>query len=206
MDKRGFSLLELLLVIAALGIIMAMYLSVFAKVRANAKDVVTDEAMHQEQVDHAARVRLQGPGRLTARAAYRSMREWRDRREFSTALLYRVRNDQEFEAYWYTLIDKEAEGELVFESNNLVAKDKNGNEYLLRSFENYKGSDRAYAGVVLSWTFVSTYAGDMDSTGAEHLVWYGDGRGRYYRYPSTFPISQTVAELSRKFMKQQYQD
>jgi prepilin-type N-terminal cleavage/methylation domain-containing protein len=204
--RDGFSLLELLIVVAIIGILMAMYLSTFGKVQRKAVAVAGAEGMRQGQIGrmaddaNVARPKIKLATREECRAAFR---ESIGDNQFATRMLYRVRNVEEFEAYFYTLIDAGASGDLEFLHGRLVARNQHGNKFLLSPFS---GFSEAFGGTAVSWEFLSTYMGDMNGTGIGGQVMYGDTRVEFMHYPGWFPMTERVAELGRRFMIQAEMD
>lgn len=199
----GFSLLELLIVVAIIAILMSMYLTTFGKVREKAKGVASAEGIRQGKLGRMAdnangrSQRVKPATREECRAAFR---EEVGEDLYATRMLYRVRNADEFEAYFFTLIDANAEGELEFDQGRLIARNNQGGRYLLSPVQPFAD---AFFGAAISWEFLSTFPGDMNGTGMGARVLWGDGSVEYLQYPGPFPMVERVAELSRRFMIQQ---
>ena len=210
MPKRdGFSLVELLVVVAIIGILAAMYASTFIKVREKAKQVVAKEGMRQgnigrmaDDANSARRQRIAPPNseavREQCRAAFRQ--EVGDGVVVSKPL-YLVRDDAEFRAYWHTVLNPDNDDPIGFDGAHLVATDEDGNAFTLQVVDGHLDSTTAGStGAVLAWEFFSTHLGDANTASIGASVLFIDGNVQYVKYPGQFPITQTVAELSHQFM------
>ncbi len=204
-EKRqfGFSLVELLVVIAIISILAMMQVTAGIKAMRQARAVATGEAMRQDKIgnmsDNANRGMLNGDPvqtRETCRNAFRQMYETGKAQAAVTKVFYALRTDQDFDAYYHTLIDPEADGKLEFRDSKLVAETKNGTEVLLEPL-----SDRI-SGVATMWEFLSTNAAYMTADTNIRVV-YNDGHVESVHYPSRFPASRIVAELGQDFMEKQ---
>jgi len=212
--QHGFSLVELLVVIAIISILAMMQLRVGIKAIRQAKAVAIGEGMRQNRIgqmaDNANRGRLSGDPVTTrerCRETFRQMYE-NDVAQASgterspltkvqaavTEVHFALHNDQDFDAYYHTLVDPNASGELEFRGNKLVAKTKNGTEVLLEPL-----SDRI-AGVPTMWEFLSTNMAHMTAD-TNIRVMYNDGHVESVHYPSQFPASRIVAELGQDYME-----
>ena len=205
--KRGFSLIELLVVIAIIMILMAMYMATFAKVRAKAMRVVHSESMRQEYLGREAdnanaarRMQTPLPGRAECRAAFRRTLPTSEGDILVTQLLYVVRSDAEFEAYWHTLIDPGASGALEFDGRRLLARDGDGRQYELQPLEDSFHPNLREV-VPVAWEFLSTHMEDNTTHNLGINVMFSDGHVEYLRYPGKFPATRTVAELTRRFVE-----
>ena len=198
----GFSLIELLVVIAIISILAMMQVQAGIKAMRQAKAVATGEAMRQKQIgkmsDNANRGRLTGSDSAAARDAcrqvFRDMYETGKAQAAVTEVLYALRNDQDFDAYYHTLIDPDATEELVFENGKLKAKTANGTEVLLEPL-----SDRII-GVPTMWEFLSTDMSNMTAS-TNIRVMYNDGHVDSMQYPGQFPATRIVAECGQDYME-----
>jgi prepilin-type N-terminal cleavage/methylation domain-containing protein len=206
---RGFSLVELLVVVAIISILMAMYASTFIKVREKAKQVVAKEGMRQSNIGRMADdVNSARPSRRAtpessqirqqARSAYR---EDVGDGVMITRPLYLVQNDAEFRAYWHTLLNPANTTTVEFDGGNLRAHDGAGGSFVLPPVDGHLDSVRAgNSDAVIAWEYFSTHLGDANTSSIGANVLHVDGNIAYIRYPGRFPITQTVAELSHRFM------
>jgi len=199
--QHGFSLIELLVVIAIISILAMMQVQAGIKAMRQAKAVATGEAMRQKQIgkfaDNANRGRLSGTDSASTREAcrnmFREMYETGKAQAAVTEVLYALRNDRDFDAYYHTLIDPDANGELVFQDGKLKAKTGDGTEVLLEPL-----SDRI-TGVPTMWEFLATNMSNMTAS-TNIRVMYNDGHVDSVQYPGRFPASRIVAELGQDYM------
>ena len=198
--QHGFSLIELLVVIAIVSILAMMQVQAGIKAMRQAKAVATGEAMRQKQIDkfadNANRGRLTDDTAATRKACrevFREMYETGKAQAAVTEVLYALRNDRDFDAYYHTLIDPDAGSELVFEDGKLKAETKDGTVVMLEPL-----SDRII-GVATMWEFLSTDMSNM-TAGTNIRVMYNDGHVDSMQYPGQFPASRIVAELGQDFM------
>jgi len=207
--KRGFSLVELLVVLAIISILMAMYLSTFSKVRQKAHQIAYVEAMRQRHLGELAdganiayREPRPRPGRAECRAAYRRTLRTGKNEMLVTELRYVVLDEPEFAAYWHTLIDPDASAPLEYDaSGNLLAADPEGNTFSLPPVPNnaWELLDD-YPSFAVMWEFLATDMGNTTLTGLNCAVLYTDGHVDRVRYPGKYPVCPTVAELSNRFV------
>lgn len=208
--RDGFSLVELLVVVAIIGILAAMYASTFIKVRDKANQVVAKEGMRQGNIGrmaddaNSARPHRKPPPdsetvREQCRAAFRE--EVGDGVVVSKPV-YLVRNDEEFRAYWHTVLNPDNEDPVAFDGSHLVATDPEGNSYTLRIVDGFLDSHTAGdTDAALAWEFFSTHLGDGNTASIGASVLFIDGNVQYVRYPGQFPVTETVATLSHQFMQ-----
>jgi prepilin-type N-terminal cleavage/methylation domain-containing protein len=199
--QHGFSLIELLVVIAIVSILAMMQVQAGIKALRQARAVATGEAMRQNKIGHmsdnANLGRLSGDTAATRKACrdvFRGMYETGKAEAAVTEVLYALRTDRDFDAYYHTLIDPDATGELVFQDGKLKAKTGDGAEVLLEPL-----NDRI-TGVATMWEFLATNMSNM-TTGTNVRVMYNDGHVESVQYPSRFPASRIVAELGQDYME-----
>jgi prepilin-type N-terminal cleavage/methylation domain-containing protein len=200
-QQRGFTLIELLVVIAIVSILAMMQVQAGIKALRQARAVATGEAMRQGKIgqmaDNANRGRLSGDTvttRQRCRETFRQMYETGKQEAAVTEVHYALRSDRDFDAYYHTLIDPDAEGELEFRDNKLVAETQDGTEVLLEPL-----SDRV-TGVPVMWEFLATKMSNM-TAGTNIRVMYNDSHVDSVQYPSRFPASRIVAELGQDYME-----
>lgn len=201
--RAGFSLVETLVVVAIIGILMAMYLPALSKAIRQAEKVATTEGMRQDNIGRRSDGPSFGerPPRESCRAAYRrsiGRGSARTNEIFVTEMQYIVRNEAEFRAYWFTLIDPEATEPLEYTRHDeLIAHDDEGTEFLLSPRREQLTRGETFPA---SWEFLSSVpsegSGDIGTT-----VNYSDTHVRYCRYPGEYPACRSVAELSHRFMQ-----
>ena len=181
----GFSLVELLVVLAIISILMAMFAATLSKVRQRAMQIAYAEAMRQDRIGRLAEdaniVRREPrprPGRAACRAAYRQVLKTAKGEGLVTELRYIVRNEAEFRAYWHTLINPAAAAPLEYDgAGNLLARDPEGRVFELPPVPRnaWELVDR-YASVPVMWEFLATDMGNTTLTGLACSVVYSDGR------------------------------
>ncbi|HRK35331.1 MAG TPA: type II secretion system protein [Candidatus Hydrogenedentes bacterium] len=203
--KAGFSMVETLVVVAIIGILMALYLPTLAKALRKAQEVAVKESARQHKIGkmadaaNFANKSTDGPGRDEARAAFRQTLDLgKGTSMIASELLDVVVSDQEFQAYYTTLLDPSNTAPLVWNGGRLVASD-GSNTYLLKPMEAFHGD----SAVPQLWEFISTDLTETSSGTLGSTVMYTDGHVNYVRYPQEFPISPLVAQLSHEFMQNQ---
>jgi len=199
----GFSMIELLLVVAIIAILMAISMPIYSKAIDKAEGTAAQEGLRQKAIGKAAenansvRVHFEPrQGREAAREAFRQTILAAGRERIVTQPLYVVSNDDEFRAYYHTLINPFATFDLEWDGLSLIAFDPEGNEYILPPV----GVEGRY---ILAWDYVSTEARYMSTSRSNIKVGYNTGRVETLRYPGEFPATETVAKLSNDFARVQ---
>lgn len=205
--RGGFSLLELLIVVAIISILMSMYMSTLSKAQRKAEQVAVAEGIRQQRLgrmaDSANIARDSGASRESddtlrsqCRSAYRQTIPTGKSEAFVTETLYCVQNEAAFRAYWHTLVNPEANAPLEFEGGSAVALDESGNRFVLKPQGTQPGGTHP-----VEWEFLSTNLTETTLSGLGVSVLYGDGHMGYVRYPGEFPACRVVAELSQRFIE-----
>ncbi len=212
--QSGFSLVELLVVIAIISILTAMYAAVGVRAISKAKRVAVVEGMRQEHIgrlaDNANMARSSPSNtpstaeeiREQCRAAFRQKMDLGGRELIFTELLCVVKSEAEFRAYWYTLVNPDATGAVTLAGNrSIVVQDENGQSYTLEWRDRSSMKDREIYPVI--WEFLSTDTKHMSAESLGITVMFSDGHVEYLPYPSRYPATRVVAELSQRFMDRQ---
>jgi len=199
----GFSLLETLVVLAIIMVLFTLLVPVLTRALRMAKRTAAGEEMRSERVgEMAAAVHEGGPGQMTpeqtvlqARALFR--REGTaGQKKIVSHLLFSLRDDNEFRAYWHTLLNPANTALPEFTRNgHLIAFTPEGQRHELPPVD----AELRAGARIIKWDFISTR---LDETGRMDLggnVVYSDGRLEYVPYPQRFPMTRMVAELSHRY-------
>jgi len=202
----GWTLTETLVVIAIIVILMALQMPVFSKALRKAQETsisLTQRDSHMGKMADTANIARESLGpvnseelRARARAAYDSTLRTGVGDIRTTELVLAVSHDEEFNAYWHTLINPAAAWELEGSlGGGLIVRDEWGQEFLLPLLSQYSGP-----AVPVSWELISTDLSQTTSGTLGAVVQFSDGRSEYMRYPHGFPISEIVAERTRTYL------
>ncbi len=199
----GFSLIELLVVIAIISILAAMIVSAASKAIGAAKKTSQGEGMRQRMIGNMAdnvnsvdkRV-ASPPGRKKCRNAFHKWlgRKDDDRSPIVTELLYVVKNEKEFKAYYHTLINPSNKSKLELKGSNLVAKDASGDEFTLRTLQDWHHESSKAGKFPVMWQFLSRNMAETTLTDLNIRVTYAAGTTATVRYKSEYPATRYVAD------------
>ncbi len=202
--RAGFSMIETLVVLCIIMILMTLLVPVLTKALRMAKTTAAGEEMRSDRVGEMATAVHEGnksaawtPQEIVqhARTLFRQEGQGGQKKILST-MLYQVGTDEEFRAYWHTLLNKQNMQLPEFTRKDyLVAFTPEGARYELPPVER----DTPGPAHIIRWEFISTR---LDETGRMDLggnVIYSDGRREYVAYPREFPMTRQVAELSHRF-------
>lgn len=202
--RAGFSMIETLVVLCIIMILMTLLVPVLTKALRMAKTTAAGEEMRSDRVGEMATAIHEGnkpaewtPQEIVQQARQKFRHEGQgSQKSIVTTLLYQVGNDEEFRAYWHTLLNKQnAQLPEFTRRGNLIAFTPEGQRYELPPVDR----DTEGPSHIIRWEFISTR---LDETGRMDLggnVIYSDGRREYVAYPREFPMTRQVAELSHRF-------
>jgi hypothetical protein len=182
-------------------------MSTLGKAISKAKKVSAAAALHQRNIGDMADGanspnHRKGPADQNAcRQAFHHTEQTSEGDILVSEVLYAVRNENEFLAYWNTMINPENTDTPKYAGDGtLIAKDEAGNAYNLKPIGDSWGAMNAGGEAFpVMWEFLSTRVADTTTTGNGINVVYSDGRIEYIPYPQTYPSSPGVAELSRRY-------
>jgi prepilin-type N-terminal cleavage/methylation domain-containing protein len=202
--RQGFSLLELLICVAIIGILMMLYLPVLGKAKQKAIQTAEKEGLRQDYIGKVADGVNAGttltsiPDREECIEAFRhEIRVGKDDMVV-TELRYVVESEAEFRAYYNTLIEPTSTDPLEYDNNgNLVATDTEENTFALRPIDLLSEKEI----VPIAWSFLSSDLSESSSGALGAEVIYTDSRVKFVRYKEAFPAMPAVAVLSHKFME-----
>lgn len=199
--EEGHSLLETLVVLAIIGTLIVLQAPALTKALRLAKATAGKEAVRQRAIGRMADSKG-APGRPTkeeARSAFYQVVATEYGQEITSEMLFVVRDDAEFRAYWYTLLDPGNPGTLQFSSSGeLVAVNAEGDEFTLRPIRELLDGAARYP---MSWEFISTVLSETSRGDLGGNVEWSDGHVAYVSYPLGFPMTPTVALLSHRFLE-----
>lgn len=200
-SQGGFGLLELLIVVAIIGILFALYSGALTKATRLAKSTATGESMRQSNIGRMAKgdkKQSTDPQVLREKAQdrFRQIVDTGKNDAIVSQLLFVVNNDREFQAYYHTLLNPDNTDPIEFVRNGwMVALDDDG-----RSFE-LKPVHMANSQSPIGWEYLSTNPSEMATGALVIQVQYGDGHVQTMKYPDSFPATKTVAELGHAFLQ-----
>lgn len=178
--------MELLIVVAIIGFLMAMYMSTFSRVYRQVKTETARATMNQTAGAYKEMVN-EHPSIADCRNDFFQKI---GKNKFMCLLYYRVQSDEEFIAYWHTLLNPDSDVNPQFKKNYLVATDPSGNTYKLRSY-------------IMRWSFIAYKNGGVEPQPLGVDYHNPDtGQFDYMRYPSEFPATPIVAALSYEFLEE----
>jgi prepilin-type N-terminal cleavage/methylation domain-containing protein len=210
---RGFSLLELLICIAIIGILFALQMGTFSRAIGKARRTAAEEAARQGYIgresDNVNAVNPFGEEPASKQACRDAFRHYVDtgrNEHIVSELLYVVRNDDEFRAYFHTMLNRWNGNPPVYEGGMLMARDDDGNVYPLPPVLNSHSwtADR-HGSYIIGWDFLSTDLSETTMDGLTVSVIRSSGSIDRIRYPGDFPVTKTVAQLSHRFVKDMQQ-
>ena len=107
LETSGTTLMETLVVLAIIMVILTFQVPALTKALRMAKGVAAGEAMHQNDISSMATSSESNfqPKRAEARRAFRQVVDAGKFEATVTQMVYVVRNDDEFRAYWHTLLN-----------------------------------------------------------------------------------------------------
>lgn len=195
---QGFSLVETLVVLAILSILMAMLVTSLTKALRMAKATAAGETMRHGGIERSMDEPspLDNP-RAAAREAFRQTVDYGKGETIVSELLFVVQTDDEFRAYWHTLLNPRNSGPVEFsEDGTLMAQKPSGHLFRLPRV----GTDRV-SGYPIAWEFISTDLSETSRGDLGGMVVYHGGATEYVRYPGPFPMTPAVASLSHRYME-----
>jgi hypothetical protein len=206
-QTKGHTLVETLVVLGIMMTILAMALPHYTKAIRSAKQVAGGEAKRQKNIAREATggADAMAPAHMRqfARQVYRQTIDAGKFDLVITEVLFVCHTDDEFGAYYYTLIDPDEAIPIQMEAGRLAAQDPAGNTFLLQPVGNGITPGASQPGP-LGWDFLSVDMGHMNSDSRHISVLHTNGQQEVIAYPGKFPATPAVAEFSQRFMEEVY--
>ena len=210
MRRRGYSMVEMLVVIGLIMLLLTIAVPRYVKAIWLAKQVAMDEGKHQRHIGewsknvNSARSGS-STGRMTverlraiARARYRQTFDAGKFDYHLTEVGCGIRSDEEFRAYWHSLIGPDENAKVEISAGSVTVQDEAGNACTLERIGTYEY--KRHTTYPIAWDFLSTNMQHMTTGNMGITAEYNDGTQAHLRYPGEFPATATVAELSQRFM------
>lgn len=201
--SRGFSIIEMLVVLAIISILMLMLTTALVKAVRMAKSTAAGEEMRVENIGtQAAAVHEGSPKHEAEKVRDHARNEFRatgrgGMQKIVSRLLFVVKSDIEFRAYYHTLLNPANVTLPEFARHGaLIALTENGERFELPPI----GSDVKGPAYPVSWEFISTRLSETGRGDIGGNVIYSDGHRVYMPYPNQFPMTKSVALLSHEFV------
>lgn len=191
--KRGFSILELLIVVAIIGVLMSLSLAAAHRVLTKGRDAIDRQALHEMvRAWRASNANFSGDTIVAARRAEcrAAFHQEASTRFFGSMLLYKVKTSADFEAYYHTLLNPRFDEPLDIRGTRLFALNSKGEVVVLEA-----GISR--------WVWQYLVRDDDDVEDEVREVYVLDmrhGAGPVV-YPGVFPATRSVAVRSLAFLK-----
>ena len=214
MRRRGYSMVEMLVVIAIIMVLLTIAVPRYVKVVWLAKQVAMDEGKHQRHIGEISTGVLSNPHgsrpggdsssytveqlRAKARASYRQTFDAGKFDYYLTEVVCVIDNDHEFRAYWHSLIGPDESVSVDLDGGSVTVRDEHGNAYTLARVLPWQYESHGIHAI--AWDFLSTGMKHMTTGNRGVTAEYNDGSQAHLRYPGEFPATTTVAELSQRFM------
>lgn len=208
-QNRAFSLLEVLVAIAIIGALMLLLLSHLGPAQKVAEERVRKEgfrqlAIHQYSEPDSSGAYFAPFGCEVTRSAFlqRVTVAGTGQESYITEMKYVVRSQEEFAAYYHTLLDKANTSQLEWQGSALVATAPGGGEHLLPPLLNWVEANKLYGRFPVMWEFVSTNPSEMTASPYRVGVFWSDGSVTSETIGDAWPISTATARLGHVFLSQ----